>query len=619
MNLQQLDINLFDLPSFSQHENWLAWLDHKMLPRPKLESDFLRVIDLFAGCGGLALGFETEGFKTWGYEMKPSAVETYNFNLAGTCIKQFLSVGQDLPETDVIIGGPPCQPFSQIGYQRGKRDHRDGIPIFIDAVKNINPKLAIIENVKGLMYRNKAYLRQVVFELESLGYCVYIKIINSLEYGVPQKRERIIIVASKIGWEWPEAFVTSPVTTGIAFGSLAFEHNEDSHFLTPKMDQYIAEYERKSQCARPRDLYLDKPSRTVTCRNLGGATSDMLRIKLPDGRRRMLTIREAARLQGFPDWFQFRGNLYERYEQIGNALPPLVAKALAQKVKLLLVKSSNKPLIKKYNIPIMNNIEIKKDQALDIIQSVGIPLRGMTKRRKERIALALIAVAQIKPGQEWKDAKSYFTDQSKPLTTREIIRFWNNYYGEKIADSSYDDVRRKDLIYLLEAGLVQNSAAKLDADTNDGTRGYSITALALSMLHAYDSSAWDEKLKNFRVKVGSLADRLSRSREFQMIPIILPTGEELELSPGSHNKIQKAIVEEFLPRFVKGDRDRLLYIGDTKKKNLYQNTQKIISLGLPEPQRDMLPDILAYDEERNWLFIIEAVHSSNPSVRGQKL
>ncbi|MEM7656786.1 MAG: DNA cytosine methyltransferase, partial [Bacteroidota bacterium] len=83
----------------------------------------------------------------------------------------------------------------------------------------------------------------------------------------------------------------------------------------------------------PRDLYLDRPARTLTCRNIAGATGDMHRIKLPDGRRRRLTVREAARLQSFPDWFQFAGSETSAFNQIGNAVAPLFAYELAQEVK----------------------------------------------------------------------------------------------------------------------------------------------------------------------------------------------------------------------------------------------------------------------------------------------
>ncbi len=241
----------------------MEWLNTS-LPRPALSAAAPVVIDLFAGCGGLALGFEAAGMKTRGYEMKPEAVATYNLNLENHCTEAKLAVGEPDGPADMVIGGPPCQPFSQIGYQRGNRDPRDGFPIFLDAVNRIRPRIAIIENVRGLLFRNKDYLRQAVDELERFGYSVDVRLLQAMEFGVPQKRERVVVVASQVGWEWPHPVVDTPVTAGMALGSLTREITENSRFLTASMDRYVAAYETKSSCIRPRDLHLDRPSRTVT-------------------------------------------------------------------------------------------------------------------------------------------------------------------------------------------------------------------------------------------------------------------------------------------------------------------------------------------------------------------
>lgn len=291
------------------------------------------VLDLFAGCGGLGLGFEAAGFSTLGYEMEPDYAASYSRNLRGDCLDEFLTDKTEFPEARVIIGGPPCQPFSVSGSQRGMDDHRNGFPAFLSAVRRKQPSLALIENVRGMLYRNRPYLDQALADLREMGYIVEVELLNARHYGVPQNRERIVIIAHRGGWEWPARNPGPLVTAGEALGVMAYSSPSGSRFLTESMDRYIAAYEAKSKCIRPRDLHLDRPARTVTCRNLAGATSDMHRIRLPDGRRRRLMPREAARLQSFPDWFEFVGSEMSIFYQVGNAVPPLLALKLGQSVR----------------------------------------------------------------------------------------------------------------------------------------------------------------------------------------------------------------------------------------------------------------------------------------------
>lgn len=597
----------------SAGKEWHEWL-HRQLARPQLTEDAPEIIDLFAGCGGLSLGFEVCGFRSIGYEVNPVAATTYGRNLNGECHEVFLTAG--LPKEqrgiEVIVGGPPCQPFSQFGYQRGRADNRDGFPTFVDAMARFRPKIAIMENVRGLLYRNKDYLRAAVHDIERLGYTVYVDLLKAVEYGVPQKRERVFIVASLIGWQWPDSVVDAPVTAGTALGAMARAEDANSKYLTPSMDKYIARYEARSQCVTPRDLHLDRPARTVTCRNLGGATADMHRLRMSDGRRRMLTVREGARLQSFPDWFEFYGTEYERCEQIGNAVPPLLGLAMARQVRRVLEAPSYQGKRDRMNDKFLANDQIthKVEQALNIMRAVGVPVRDLTPRRQVRVAKALLAVAGVEPSGEWKNATSHLEGTATPLTTRRIIGLWNAKYGEALADSSYDDVRRKDLRILEEAGLVTGSAADPAADVNDGTRGYAVGLEALELLRSYGSLRWEERLLHFRRMVGVERDRLSKARKFKMVPVTLPDGGEFRLSPGPHNEIQKAVIEEFLPRFSKGA--EVLYVGDAAKKDLYRDDEKMRNIGISAMGRGKLPDIIAYEAERNWLFIVEAVHSSNP-------
>ncbi len=307
----------------------------------------VKVVDLFAGCGGLSLGFEAAGYETIGYEFEENAVNTYNKNLKGKCHFQKLEVGFEYPQADIVIGGPPCQPFSVFGNQKGMEDARDGFPIFIDAVKQIQPKVFLFENVRNLAYSHRWYFELIRDALGKLGYLIDFKCLNAVNYGIPQNRERMIVVGHKSSFLFPKIH-KAKVTVGEAIVDLIDTVQDESKILTPRQDEYIAVYEKKSCCINPRDLYIDKPARTLTCRNLAGCTSDMQRVRLKDGRRRRLVVREAARLQSFPDWFEFNGSETKQFYQIGNAVPPLLAYQLALQIK------------ETYALPIKSNSEIKR-------------------------------------------------------------------------------------------------------------------------------------------------------------------------------------------------------------------------------------------------------------------
>lgn len=314
--------------------DYVSYIDDTLRPRIA-ESEI--VLDLFAGCGGLALGFESAGYKTIGYEMDAAASQTYRDNLKGECTTVILDTGFDYPKADIIIGGPPCQPFSVGGHQLGIEDARDGFPIFIDAVKRLKPKLFMFENVRGLLYANKWYFELVIRELQKLGYIVDYQLLNAVNHGVPQNRERLFVIGHRSTFNFPIK-QRAKVTVTDAIGDTMRTATQGSKFLNESMDAYVLKYEKASFCINPRDLYPDKPARTLTCRNLAGATGDMQRVRLDDGQRRRLTHGEAARLQSFPDWFKFFGNETQRFNQIGNAVPPLLAYQLALEVKSCLKK-----------------------------------------------------------------------------------------------------------------------------------------------------------------------------------------------------------------------------------------------------------------------------------------
>jgi len=316
--------------------NYVQTINQKLKPKNLLN---YKIVDLFAGCGGLSLGFEAIGFQTIGYEMENFAAQTYTQNLLGNCITKKLDTKLDFIDAniDIIIGGPPCQPFSVGGNQKGYKDNRNGFPIFLNAIKKTNPKLFLFENVRGMLYSNKWYLEQITEELVELGYIIDYKLLNAVNYGIPQNRERLFVIGHRSQFTFPKPSLKKLTVTD-AIGDLMYQIVDETKILTESMDKYVKKYEIASKCINPRDLFPNKPARTLTCRNISASTGDMQRVKLPDGRRRRLTVREAARLQSFPDWFEFYGTETNQFNQIGNAVPPLLAYYLAQSIKECLDK-----------------------------------------------------------------------------------------------------------------------------------------------------------------------------------------------------------------------------------------------------------------------------------------
>ena len=243
------------------------------------------------------------------------------------------------------------------------------------------------------------------------------------------------------------------------------------------------------------------------------------------------------------------------------------------------------------------------NEALEILESVGIPFADKTERSLERMAVCFLAVADVT--KDWSKAK-----ENANLKSRDIINIVNKSFEEKISSGSYDDIRRKDLKLLVLADIVINSGVNKGSATNDPTRGYALHPDFKNLIVTYNTANWSKTLKAFNKNRPSLAEILSRKRNIEKIPVKLPSGKPLELSLGEHNVLQKAIIEEFLPRY--GSDCSVLYIGDTSNKSLHIETEELKKLNFFELSHDELPDIIAYSKKHNWLYLIEAVYSSGP-------
>ncbi len=325
---------------------WRDWLDASLRPRP---SPDLYCLELFAGGGGLSLGLCAAGFRVLGVDADGDCASTHALNAPGggfatarlSPTSDWSGFG-DASRPDLLAGGPPCQPFSRRGKRMGADDPRDGVPAFLAAVEALSPRAVLMENVPGIgAAQGGAYVAAVRGRLEAMGHSVFVRTLDAAEHLVPQRRKRTFLVAfldasDAAGWEWPPPSGRA-VTVAEAVPTCCAPV-PGARTLTTSMDEYVARYERASGCARPRDILPDRPARTVTCRNLASATSDMLRFAMPDGSRRTLLPSEGAALQGFPSWYRFAGRPASVAAQIGNAVPPPLALALGLAIRSALQK-----------------------------------------------------------------------------------------------------------------------------------------------------------------------------------------------------------------------------------------------------------------------------------------
>ena len=243
--------------------------------------------------------------------------------------------------------------------------------------------------------------------------------------------------------------------------------------------------------------------------------------------------------------------------------------------------------------------------ALYILDTFGIPIEG-TPRRLERMAIAFLASGDIKSLKELAKAKDL--NSGFALKTRDIINYVNQHFNENISSGSYDDIRRKDLKLLTIAEVVLQSSP--NSATNDSTRGYSINPTYAELIRNYGEKDWEKSVKDKLKNIEPLSQKLKRERQISKVEVTLPSGGQLTFSAGEHNDLQKAIIEDFLPRYGFGA--EVLYVGDTADKYLYIEKDKLEELDFFEISHEELPDVIAYSKKKNWLYLIEAVHSSGP-------
>lgn len=327
----------------------------------------IRVVSLFSGCGGLDLGFEQVGdYKTlWANDFKHEACQTFRRHFGDIIVEGDVEQidpynNSSVPDCDLVLGGFPCQDFSIIWKQPGLNGERGNLYKsflrFVDAKK---PKAFVAENVKGILTANKKKaIKQIIEDFQNIepGYVVTPHLYNFAEYGVPEFRERVLIVGIRVdtGFKFKHPAPTHGVGEGLkpfvtvrdAFKNVR-EVPYNNEFLkvqerTKKIISLIPEGGNFTDIPKESPYYvkgmishvyrrvkLDEPSKTIIAAGGGGTWG----YHYPENRP--LTNRERARIQSFPDDFVFEGNTTEVRRQIGNAVPPVGVHAIAQALKPL--------------------------------------------------------------------------------------------------------------------------------------------------------------------------------------------------------------------------------------------------------------------------------------------
>ena len=317
------------------------------------------VISLFAGCGGLDLGF-CGGFSfldkkyaknnfeiTWANDIDENACKTFRENLDAdiVCgdITKILDGDSktlfDIPipaKVDIVLGGFPCQDFSHAGKRKGF-DSKRGLlyQSMMEVIKRTKPSLFVAENVKGLLTMNKGEaIKTIIKDFESLGYNIVYKLLTAADFGVPQMRERVIIVGTlkkKLpAFKHLDPFLAKTDWVPLKKALADLENVEEG--LVPN---HFWSKAKKNKGQGNNLVSADKPGPTMRSEHHGNIEYHW------NGKRR-LSAREAARIQSFPDNFIFHPSTSAAYKQIGNAVPPVLGWHLAREIQKFLDKNSNK-------------------------------------------------------------------------------------------------------------------------------------------------------------------------------------------------------------------------------------------------------------------------------------
>lgn len=318
------------------------------------------VVSLFSGCGGCDLGilgdfnFNNTYYKKlpfnliYSLDIDQKALNTHklNFQCDNLVCGDICNVSSsDIPEHDILIGGFPCQSFSTVNPNKDPFDDRANLyKQMVRIAKDKQPKIFIAENVKGLLtLKNGSIFKKVCKAFENVGYVLSHKLVNSADYGVPQKRERVIIVGVRKDLGFKYEFPEEPnkndwVPLSVAVPKLAI--SEEKYYFSERAVQGMKNAKKNMKRGLWQDL--NQPCLTITSHLAKVSLNSRDPVLLVDAEKelyRRFTPREAAKIQSFPDTFEFAGSEADAYRQIGNAVPPVMFWHISKKIAEMLSRS----------------------------------------------------------------------------------------------------------------------------------------------------------------------------------------------------------------------------------------------------------------------------------------
>lgn len=426
----------------------------------------MNIVSLFAGCGGLDLGFEMAGFNViWANEFDKTIHDTYRLNHPHTILNtsDIRNIkGTDIPECDGIIGGPPCQAWSEGGKQLGLNDHRGQVFLeYIRIVKEKQPKFFVIENVQGILEdKHKESLNMFIRLLKEAGYKINYEILNAANYKIPQDRFRVFFIGIRKDlkniFKFPDAINNSPITLRQAIGDIKEEphyYNNEIVIINqqrPNHDTFNGKYDSKYM-SRNRVRSWDEPSFTIQAqaRNTPQHPQAPKMVYESANKRsfakgyenlyRRLSVRECARIQTFPDNFIFKySDIKDGYKMVGNAVPPRLAKQIA-----IQIKRAFSDCIAGNRIPILTNAQHIKKIPVNYIAaqySYGIINKLIENNiynlnMEKHVLISIISKESLSVYLD-KSAKKYYTGKNFPSTInlKKLFYFMPYIKGRGVKD-----------------------------------------------------------------------------------------------------------------------------------------------------------------------------------------